>query len=105
MSAAAAAAAEATNIGNGNTKYNLYLRQERVHPFGEGLLLDVQTLLLERFDSLILEFVDAIALRHVGALLYLSRIAAWLISCTWTDKKTKQNLLFKCDGYVCTRFG
>uniref|UniRef100_A0A182Q0I8 Uncharacterized protein n=1 Tax=Anopheles farauti TaxID=69004 RepID=A0A182Q0I8_9DIPT len=37
------------------------------------------TLLLQRFDTLILELVDAFPLRHVAALLYLERIAAWFI--------------------------
>lgn len=50
---------------------HLGLHQERVHPFCERLLLDVQTLLLQRLDALILELVYAFPLRHVGALLYL----------------------------------
>lgn len=42
-----------------------YLDQKRIHPFCEGLLLDVQTLLLQRLDALVLELDNAIALRHV----------------------------------------
>ena len=41
-----------------------YLGEERVHPFGEGLLLNAEPLLLQHLDAALLEFQHVLSLRH-----------------------------------------
>lgn len=53
-------------------RWRLYLEQERVHPFGEGLLLYGQPLFLQRPDAALFELDDILPLRHsccVGVIL------------------------------------
>lgn len=41
-----------------------YLGEERIHPFGERLFLNVKPLFLQHFDSAVLEFEHIFTLRH-----------------------------------------
>ena len=46
--------------------YWTHLLEERVHPFCEGLLLDVESLLLKRLDAQLFKLGHIFALTHAG---------------------------------------
>lgn len=68
-----------------------YLCQKWVHPFREGLFLDMQTFFLKRFDALIFKLMDAFTLGHIPiVLLHITWwISARLILWPWKLPKNK----------------
>lgn len=75
-----------------------YLCQKWVHPFCEGLFLDMQTFFLKRFDALIFKLMDAFTLGHIPiVLLHITWwISARLILWPWKLPKIKcQNHTFQ----------
>lgn len=79
-----------------------YLVEERVHPFREGLLLNVQALLLQGLYSAGLELDQVLALRHFE----WPCLSVGLKGCvTNTLSKSTLQTGFSCPRFVFSRIG